>query len=172
MHNYELSPRARKNVRASEMKRKTYWPKISKAETLLILERPLRFNWGGRKAFADYVHKKLPLFSFNSKLNQWEGPLTLEAWEQIVDRFTLAKELQVRLGEGIEIWVDCAKTAKRAHEEMERAGGPVAHALQTNADHYRQQAAKVRGRLRQYYLKLALESEERRNRLFSGAEKA
>lgn len=163
----ELSLKAQKAVAAGEQRRRAYWPSLSKTENLLILERPHRFRKGGRKAFADYVYQQLSLFGFNSRLNRWEGPLTWEAYSQIVDKFTQAKELQVRLSDEVRIWADCAKFAKEMHAEIAAAGGEPAYSCGVNAEHYRQKAAKYRGKLRQYYLRLALECEKRRRQWLS-----
>lgn len=155
----DLSPKAQKAVAAGEQRRRAYWPTLNRTETLLILERPHRFRKGGRKAFADYVYKELPLFGFNSKRNYWEAPLTWEAYSQIVDKFTQAKELQVRLSDEVKIWADCAGAAERARERYAEAGGQEEYCRQKNAAHYRRKAAGYRpgSPLHRYYMDLARE---------------
>lgn len=152
---------------AAEQQRRAYWPSLSRADSFLILERPHRFRRGGAKAFADYVYKELSLFGFNSKQNRWEAPATLEAWEQLVDKFTQAGELQVRLLGDVQIWADCAKWAKEMHEEIEAAGGEPAYSCQKNAAHYRQKASRFEGKKRRYYLRLAEDSEKHRQQILS-----
>jgi hypothetical protein len=165
MLNKEL--KVQKAVNAAEQTRRAFWPSLSRADSSLILERPHRFRRGGAKAFADYVYKELSLFGFNSKRNHWEAPATLEAWEQIVDKFTMAGELQVRLSDDVKIWADCAKFAKEMHEEIAADGGEPAHTYKVGAAHYRREASKYRGKLRRLYLNRALECEKNRHQVLS-----
>lgn len=139
-----MDPKIQKARNASEMRRRSYWPALSKTDTNFVLKRPHRFHRNGRKNFTNYMYKELPLFGFNSKKNQWEAPLTLEAWQQVVDKFTLAKELQVRLSEEAKTWADCLEAARRAKECHAKAGGEQTYYAGKNAAWYLAQASKVR----------------------------
>jgi len=154
-----LSLEAQKAKQAGEVRRRSYWPKLSKTETLFILECPHRFRRGGRKNFADYVYRELSLFGFNSKKDRWEAPLTLEAYHQIVDKFTLAGEPQVRVSDEVKTWVDCANAAEQAKKRYNEAGGQERYSRERNAEYYLSKARKCRlgSPLRRYYMELARE---------------
>lgn len=142
---------------ASEQRRRSYWPRLSKTEDKLILGRPHR---GNQKNFAAHVKRELVGFLFDGKENRWEADLTLANHEAVVAAFVLAGEVKVKFSDDAQIWADCAKAAKGGHERYKEAGGQQEYCREKNALYYRQKAAQYKGKLRRYYLGLAEEREK------------
>ena len=95
------SPDAQKAIRASELKRQSYWPGLAREGNKLILSHPHRGGQKARRDLATYVARELPEFQWDSKRGHWQAPLDEALLIRVLDAFTQAKEVQLRLAKSL-----------------------------------------------------------------------
>lgn len=95
-----LSPEARKARTASELKRRSFWPKLALVDGKLVLTHPHRGGYKARRDLAAYIAKELSQLRWNSKECRWEGPP--ELLPKILASFSQAGEVQLHLDNTLE----------------------------------------------------------------------
>lgn len=98
----QLSPKAHKAVQASENRRRLRWPALYRTEDKLILCHPDTGGAKHRAKLATYVEENLPAeMTWDDRRCWWWMPLNTENLDKILEAFTLAGEIQLRLSEGV-----------------------------------------------------------------------